>query len=146
MTMTDRMMTPVMRSIANSSVFVILVKKLRIKSFLENISNLENRYKCIKSSSLLFTFQMIETKTDIKSSLYFRIMLIKTFKWRLHTRDSRLRDVFKILLFSSNYVNTIFIYKGWVKKNLTKWNFVFAISQLKNHRNSTILVPTPHNY
>ena len=40
----------------------------------------------------------------------------------------------------------MFVNKGWPKKNLTKWNFVFAISQLKNHRNLKILVPTPHNY
>ena len=35
--------------------------------------------------------------------------------------------------------------KGWLNKNLTKWNFVFAFSQLKNHQNLKILVPTPHN-
>ena len=31
--------------------------------------------------------------------------------------------------------------KGWVKKTLTNWNLVFAIS----HSSSCILVPTPHN-
>ena len=35
--------------------------------------------------------------------------------------------------------------KGWVKKNLTKWNFVFAISQLIHHQNLKNLVPTLHN-
>ena len=35
--------------------------------------------------------------------------------------------------------------KGWVKKKLTKGNFVFAISQLINHQNLKILIPTPHN-
>ena len=41
--------------------------------------------------------------------------------------------------------NYCILIKGWLNKNLPMQTFVFAISQLKNHRNLKILVPTPHN-
>ena len=37
------------------------------------------------------------------------------------------------------------VHKGWIKENLSKFNSVFAISQLIQHRNLKILVPSPHN-
>jgi hypothetical protein len=63
----------------------------------------------------------------------------------------------RIILYYINWTNphghtiyafflTILCFKIKVdQKELTKWNFVSMISQLKNHRNSKILVPTPHN-
>ena len=50
------------------------------------------------------------------------------------------------MLFSINKLRKHSIDTGCTNKNINKWNFVFAIFQLKNHRNLKILVTTPHNY
>ena len=92
--------------------------RLRSLSFVENLEHnkfILQRLFCSFWMEEILHFQQADEIWLEK--FIFQIILIKTIKWCLHTRDSRLQVVFKILSFLSNYVNTIFICKGWVKKN-----------------------------
>ena len=54
-------------------------------------------------------------------------------------------NLFKVLYSYYVWSSPTLHVKGWVQKKLTNWNFVSAISQLIQHWNITILVPTFHN-